>query len=137
MNVCIVILNHGHNKRLSEISEGLASGISANNHRVDLIDGINDSGKKISFYDYICIGTDAPNFFGGKLHNSVGSFLGQSGSVAGKKSFAFMNKGGLRKTKSMRMLMNRMEHEGMFIKLSEFISSREEAEAIGKRLHIN
>jgi hypothetical protein len=38
--------------------------------------------------------------------------------------------------KSMRMLMDRMEHEGMLIKLSEFISSAQEAEAIGKRLHI-
>jgi menaquinone-dependent protoporphyrinogen IX oxidase len=137
MNVCIIVLNHRHSKKLSEIAEALASGIRVNGHRVDVIDGITDTGKKISFYDHICVGTDAPGILGGKVHKSVGAFLGQCGTIGGKKSFAFMHKGGLRRMKSMRMLMDRMEHEGMFIKLSEFISSTQEAEVIGKRLNIN
>jgi hypothetical protein len=57
--------------------------------------------------------------------------------ISGKKSFAFILKKGMRLTKTLRELMAAMEHEGMFVKYSEILSSPEEAEVIGKRLHIS
>ncbi len=137
MNVCIVVINYSNNKKLVEIAEKLAAGISRNGHRVDIIDGSGQSGKKISFYDYIAVGPTSTTLFSGKIPSDVHSFLGQCGLISGKRSFAFLHKGGLRKNKSLRRLMNAMEHEGMFLKNSNIISRPEEAEEIGKRLHIN
>ncbi len=137
MRVCIIIIYQQDVGKLLEISKGLAEGLSVNGHQVDIIDGVKDQGKKVSFYDYIAIGTDSINVFGGKIPSHVATFLGQCGTVSGKRCFAFINKGGIRKNKSLRALMDVMEHEGMYLKYSEIISSRAEAKEIGKRLHIS
>ncbi|MGM0431587.1 MAG: flavodoxin family protein [Spirochaetota bacterium] len=136
MNVCILAFNHAGASKFDDIIQGLAKGIGANGHRVDIINGLLETGKKVSFYDYIVLGTTAAGSFGGSIPQSISAFLGQCGTVTGKRSFAFVHKGGLRKHKTLKKLMSSMEHEGMFLKYSEIISNADEAVEIGKRLHI-
>ncbi len=136
MRVCVAIFYQDNGKKLVDIAKGLVKGIEANGHQVELIDGVKDKGKKISFYDYIALGTNAVSTMGGKIPPSVSEFLGQCGNMQGKRSFAFIHKGGLRKNKTLKALMSNMEHEGMFIKNSQILVNSQEATAIGKRLHI-
>jgi hypothetical protein len=105
-------------------------------HQVDIIDGDHDVNSKLTMYQYIAVGTSALNTFGGKISENMAKFLSNSGVIAGKRSFAFAVKGGIRIGKTLSTIMKAMEHEGMFLKYSEVLSSAVEAEAIGKRLHI-
>ncbi len=136
MRVCIVVFYHGNGKKLLDIAKGLSEGVMANGHQVEIIDGIKEQGKKVSFYDYIAMGTDTTTTFGGKIPKAVNDFLSQSGMVSGKRSFAFVAKGGIRKNKTLKTLMDAMEHEGMYLKYSELINQPQDAKEIGKRLHI-
>lgn len=136
MNVCVIIFPKDRDTRLQQVAASLAQGIGTNGHTVDVIDGVREQGKKISYYDYIAMGTDAVNTFGGRIPSSVQSFLSQCGAVQGKRCFAFVSRGGVRKNKTLKALMDAMEHEGMYLKNSQIVSSGAEAGEIGKRLHI-
>ena len=119
-----------------QISQALCKGIEANGHQVDLVDGDRDVNTRLTGYQYIAVGTSAINTMGGKITESVAKFLTTSGIIAGKRSFAFAIKGGFRIGKTLNKIMTSMEREGMFLKYSEVLSSTTEAEAVGKRLHI-
>ncbi len=136
MRICIVVFYQGNGKKMLDIAKGLSEGLLINGHQVEIVDGIKDQGKKISFFDYIAMGTETITTFGGKIPKSVYNFLSQSGSVSGRRSFAFVVNGGIRKNKTLKTLMDAMEHEGMYLKYSELITKPQDAKEIGKRLHI-
>ena len=137
MKIAVVFFAGGQRNRILEVSKSLAKGIEAQGHQVDLVDGDRDVNTKLTIYGYIAIGASTTSILGGKIPDSANRFLANSGMVAGKRCFAYTIKHGLRTSKTLSKLMGIMEHEGMFIKYSEVVSSGPEAEAIGKRLHIN
>lgn len=122
--------------RLLEITRSLARGIESQGHHVDIIDGERDINAKLTMYNYLAVGTSSVTAWGGKIPDHVSTFLSNSGIVAGKRSFAYIVKSGLRVTKTLTRLMRGMEQEGMYLKNSEILSSPAEAEEIGKRLHL-
>ena len=124
-------------KKTLAIAKGVSAGIEEHGHQVDMVDGNRDVNTKLTIYQYIVVGASAMNTFGGKISESVTRFLGSSGVITGKRSFAYIVKSGFRATKTLSVLMNAMEHEGMYLKYSEILSSAEEAKAIGARLHID
>ena len=83
------------------------------------------------------MGVEAINIFGGKIPSKAAMFLSGSGLIRGKKSYAFLLRSSLRPQKSLNRLMYTMEHEGMYLKKSDVISSTDEAGLIGKHLHIS
>jgi hypothetical protein len=87
-------------------------------------------------YQYIAVGSETLSNFSSKIPDKVGYFLSSSGMVAGKRSFAFVTKNVFGATKALTRLMKGMEKEGMFLKYSSILNSPQEAEEIGKRLHI-
>jgi hypothetical protein len=136
MRVATVFFPHGNRERLMHLAKALSRGIELQGHEVDLVDGSRDVNTKLSIYGYIAVGTEGTNLFGGKIPSRVSEFLGSAGMVAGKKCFAFVPKRLIGGGRTLKRLMNVMEHEGMFLKLSDSLSSVEEAEEIGKRLSI-
>ena len=136
MRAAIVFFEGKNRAKTLEIVKGLAQGIESHGHQVDIIDGERDINSKLTMYKYIAVGTSALSTFGGKITDKLATFLANSGIIAGKRSFAFAVKGGMRIGKTLSTIMKAMEHEGMFLKYSEVLSSALEAEAIGKRLHI-
>jgi hypothetical protein len=137
MRVAVVFFEGKNRDKTLGIAKGLSQGIEAQGHQVDIVDGDHDVNTKLTIYQYIAVGTSALNTFGGKITDKVAKFLAGSGIIAGKRSFAFAVKGGLRITKTLSAIMKAMEQEGMYLKYSEILSSPTEAEAIGKRLHID
>ena len=136
MRTAIVFVPDRNRDKLMNTAKALARGIEANGHQVDLVDGSRDVNTKLTIYEYIAVGTEQTSFFGGKIPDRVGHFLREAGLVSGKKSFAFVLKRPVGAVKTLSRLMKEMEHEGMFLKLSDIITSPAEAEAIGKRLRI-
>lgn len=136
MRIAILYFAGPKRQQLVEISRSLARGIEEQGHHVDIIDAARDVNTKLTIYNYIAIGTAATSFFGGKISGSIQRFLANSGMVSGKRCFAFIAKSGLRNGKTLRKLMDVMEHEGMYLKYSEVFVQPGEAEAVGRKLHI-
>ncbi|QEN07698.1 hypothetical protein EXM22_06730 [Oceanispirochaeta crateris] len=136
MRVAVLYFKNGSEK-VRKISSHLARGIEAQGHQVTLIDGETDSDVKLTIYEYILVGTTPVSFFSSKISGKISTFLNNAGRVSGTKSYAFIVKNGIFVTKSLHLLMKNMEKEGMFLKISDVITSAEEAEIIGKKLHIN
>lgn len=137
MRVCVLYAPASKgNEKMKAIANALSEGISAQGHVVDVLDMTLETGKIVSFYDYLVIGTESLTFFGGKIPSSVSSFLKTAGSISGKRCMAFITKGGVRSMKTLIALMKVMEKEGMFLKKSELISKVDFAKAVGKHLQI-
>jgi flavodoxin len=137
MKVCILIAAKGKdNTSIKKIATSLAKGIEEQNHMVDIIDIKLEGSKIISYYDYLIVGCEATTTFGGKIPQSVPTFLKNCGSISGKRCMAFVTKAGIRSVKTLQSLMKVMEGEGMYLKTSDVITKEAMANAIGKRLHI-
>jgi flavodoxin len=136
MRTAVVFFSTTSRDRILGLAKGLAKGIEGQGHQADIIDGDRDVNAKLTIYQYLAIGTEPASGFGGKIPEKVSQFIGSSGMVSGKRSFAFVSKNTFGAGKALSRLMRSMEQEGMFIKNSAIIASAAEAEEIGKRLHI-
>lgn len=100
------------------------------------MDARTESGKSLTPYAYIAVGTVSPSLFAKAIPGALTAFLKSAGHVSGKRCYAFIGKNGLRKGKVLASLMKTMESEGMYLKKSDVLSNAAEAEAVGSRLHI-
>ncbi|GAB1481700.1 hypothetical protein MASR2M78_05150 [Treponema sp.] len=114
--------------------QALARGMEAMGHRVDILDAKSVEGTRLPGYEYITIYAETLSFFSSKLAPGVSKCLAGASSLVGKKSAAFLKKGGLFNGKALGNLMRAMEKEGMCVNWSELILSAEQAEALGKRI---
>lgn len=129
MRVLVLINEKSKNKKLEGYAKALAQGLQENGHTVDL------EGTKFAMYDYICIGSDAENFWGTKIDESFKRKLDSMGTLSNQRCYAFVPKS-FRGEKKLITLMKLMESLGMYIKNSDVISNNAQAKLIGKRLHI-
>lgn len=137
MRVGIVFFAERHKDKLKEISRGLARGIESQGHHVDIVDAFADSEMRISIYDYLAVGAESLSFIRGKISQKIPQFLANSGTATGKRCFAFVLKHPLSANRALGKLMKAMEHEGMYLKFSDVLTSKEHAEAVGRRLSIS
>ena len=137
MRVCVLYCDTGNDATCKDLASSLAEGIGTQGHIVDTIDMRHDAGKIVSFYEYFAIGTSSPSFWGGRIPDQITSFLKQSGSISGKRCFAFVSKRGVRQAKTLQTLMRTMESQGMYLKYSDILSNRAYAKEVGKRLIIS
>jgi flavodoxin len=76
MKVCVLYASQSKgNEKMKAIAKALAEGIGSQGHMVDVLDMTLEGGKIVSYYDYLLIGTESANFFGGKIPTSVSLFL--------------------------------------------------------------
>ncbi|MDC7221259.1 MAG: hypothetical protein PQJ59_15085 [Spirochaetales bacterium] len=135
MRVAVVFFEKNKGK-LTEVSEALAHGIAEQGHDVKVINGAMESNVKLTMFEYIAIGTTPSSLFSKKLDESLGNFIKNAGTVSGKRSYAFVQKKGFRSFPVLQGLMGLLEGEGVILKTSDIINSKEEASYIGKKLHI-
>lgn len=137
MQACIVIGGKTKDdKALLEVAKALSKGLESQGHSVEIYNAYTDSDKKLTFFDYVIIGSSATTTFGGKIPEVIASYLNRCGQISGKRCFAFVTKGGIRSQKTLSTLMKVMEEEGMYLKYSEVFKNSQSAYALGKRLNI-
>jgi len=117
-----------------EYVKAFAKGMELMGHRVDVIDAWADDGMRLPGYEYISIIAEPLSFFSGKIPDVLPRILASGSSLSGKKSAAFVKKGGLRTAKTLALLMKAMEKEGMVVNWSDIILNPPHAEAMGKRI---
>jgi hypothetical protein len=103
-------------------------------HRVDIIDAWTEDGFRLPGYEYIAVAAEAVSFFSGKMPEAAVKVLSAGSGLVGKKSAAFVKKGGLFSGRALSNLMKAMEKEGMIINWSELLFNPPHAEAMGKRI---
>ena len=133
---CIYAGRTREDSQLEAICKEFARGLESQGHSVDIFNMNIDQDRKLTFYDYVVVGTCATGFFGGAIPDVVRTFLSRAGQVSGKRCLAFVTKGGLRSQKTLSLLMRAMEGEGMYLKYSEVIRKPEAAYALGRRLNV-
>ena len=122
-------------KEVPEYVKFLARGMESMGHRVDILDAWTDDGFRLPGYEYIAVCAEASSFWGGKMPEALPKILASGSSLVGKKSAAFIKKGGpFFVNKSLSNLMKAMEKEGMLVNWSDVILSPPQAEALGKRI---
>lgn len=136
MNTAIIYFYKNKKDVLLKIAKGIAKGIQAQGHQVDIVDGNKDTDKSLFAYKYIVIGAETVSAFGGKLPEGLTKFYKKASRLAGKRSCAFTNKSLLGSEKTLSCLMKAMEGEGMFLTYSEILKDDLYAEEVGKKLKI-
>lgn len=136
MRIAVVFFGGGKRERVADLARGIAEYFESNAHHVDLIDGDRDTNTKLTVFEYLVVGTSATSFFSGQIDPKIGEFLARAGTVLGKRSFAFVLKSPFGAQKALKRLMNAMEREGIFLRYSEVLRSREEAALVARRLKI-
>jgi len=122
---------------MSDIVHSLSRGIEKQGHDVTVIDAFRESGKSLTSFSYIAVGSLSPSLFAKSIPDSLSAFLRSAGHVSGKRCYAFILNKGLRKGRVLSSLMKVMESEGMYLKKSDILVNASEAEAVGSRLHID
>jgi hypothetical protein len=136
MRVAVVFFSGRNRDRMMNLAKAVARGIEKQGNQVDTFDGARDPNVKLTIYQYAVIGAEPVGTFGGKVPDSVKTFLAAAGAVAGRKCYAFVSKSRFGAAKSLAALMKTMEGEGMLLKTSDILRSPTEAEEIGRRLHV-
>jgi menaquinone-dependent protoporphyrinogen IX oxidase len=137
MRVAVVFFSGRNRDGMMRLAQAVARGIEKQGHQVDTFEGARDSNSKLTIYQYIVVGAEVVGTIGGKIPDSVKTYLAAAGAVTGKKSYAFVARATFGAGKSLAALMKCMEGEGMMIKTSDILRSPAEAEEIGRRLHVN
>ncbi|MCL2067077.1 MAG: hypothetical protein FWG99_06395 [Treponema sp.] len=112
----------------------LAKGMEAMGHRVDVLDAWTEDGFRLPGYEYIAVAAESISFFSGKIPQAVSKILSAGSGIIGKKSAAFVKRGGLFTGRALANLMRVMEKEGMMINWSEVLLNPSHARALGKRI---
>jgi len=121
---------------LAKVAQGLSAGLENQGHQVDIFDVKKDREKKLSMYGYVIVGISGDAIYSRKIPSQVLSYLKNAGNLVGKRSFGFVLRQPFFAQKLLSRLMTAMEAEGMFLKYSEVLSTKEEAEIIAQRLSI-
>jgi len=136
MRVAVVFFSGQNRDGMLRLAQAVARGIEQQGNQVDTFEGARDTNAKLTIYQYIAVGTQPVGTLGGRIPDSVKTFLAAAGAVAGKKSYAFVCRSTFGAGKSLAALMKCMEGEGMLIKTSDILRSPAEAEEIGRRLRV-
>ncbi len=136
MRVAVVFFGGTRRNTVAELARGVGEGIERLGHHVELIDAERDANHSLTPFQFVAIGTASTSFFGGKIPTSLREWLSQAGMVSGKKSFAFVASSPTGSQKALSRLMHAMEREGLFIRFSDILRSRNEALLVGSRLKI-
>ncbi len=137
MKACILYYDKINKTLCKELSTALAQGIQEQSHDCDLIDMGKESGKIISYYDYIAVVASATNLWGGKMPDLIHNFLKSCGTLSGKRSAAFITKGSIRSTKTLQALFKLMEGQGMYLTYSDILTNSSYSKECGKHIKIS
>lgn len=134
MRIAVVYFARHKREKMMEVSRGLARGFESAGHRVDIIDGFLDPDTRLATYEYIAMGCESLSLFTGKISGQIPVFLSNSGTLTGKRCFAFTIRQPFASLKALARLMKSMEKEGMLLKYSDILLSPGQAEVVGKNL---
>lgn len=121
--------------RHQQILKKLEAAAVTKGHIVDVKDArLDRETLRLTMYEYIAIVVPANPFSGKKVPTSLPEILSTCGNVSGKKGCALVVKTGFFSQKFCRVVMYKMEKEGMMVDYSEVINNVDHAAYVGKNI---
>jgi len=117
----------GDQDKQRALAKAVARGFESQGHSVTLLDAGLESDLRLLSYEFVAVGS-APASIGGKASPEIAKRLGSSGSLAGKRSFAFIRKPPVFAQRACLRLMAAMESQGMVV--TDYAAFKNEAEAL-------
>ncbi|MGL1894234.1 MAG: hypothetical protein OCD02_21570 [Spirochaetaceae bacterium] len=135
MRICVAFSSL-NDKKIETFAKEIVKGLEKQtNSNIDLIDIAKDSDKRLTGYSYLIFGCSKTAFFNSKVDKTFLQYLKNSGQITGKHTFVYTAKK-FGDQKFLNNLMRALESEGVLLKSSSVISSKEQAKIIGSKLHI-
>jgi hypothetical protein len=132
MRVAVVFIPAGRSSEpLASVARSMTRALESAGHRVEEFLSSGGEHPRLTGYDYVIVGTEPSSLFG-KIPARVPETLAGSSSLAGKRSMAFVRKGGLAPAKALSRLMSAMEAEGMIVNCGEIVSGPEDGAAAAR-----
>jgi hypothetical protein len=126
MRIAVVIIPAGNSDKLEALAKSVARGFESQGHSVTMLNAALDGELRLLSYQFVAVGS-SPVSFAGKASPKVRQALGASGSLAGKRSFAFMQKPAFFPQRACLHLMAAMESQGMVVTDYAAFKNAEEA----------
>jgi hypothetical protein len=126
MRVAVVYIPAKSPEALASLAKAMARALEAKGHFVDLAEARPEETPRMTGYDYVLVGSESATAFG-KIPARVSRCLAQAGTLTGKRSMAFLRKGGFMPARALARLMKAMEVEGMIVNCAEIVSSEQGA----------
>ncbi len=136
MNVALIYGGkNSSSAALEKITKALSRGLEEQSHMVRIINAYVDTDQRLSYFDFIIVGTEPAGLMSSKIPEQIKKYLREIPGSGGKRSIGFVS-GGLRPNAALQSLMKAMEAEGMLLTASEIIKKENDAYLIGKHLKL-
>ena len=130
----IGIVYSSDKKVIQNLAEGLKRGLEEQGHTTRIYPDDTPSVSGIGACKTLFVGSYVTPGFKPKTPAKLADFLSKTTGIAGKRSVAFLKKGGLGERKALSSLMRDMERQGCYLVDQRVFSSQEEAYRFGKQV---
>lgn len=123
-------------KVIEKLVQGLKRGLEEQGHRVQVYADSNENFVGLAGCRHLFVGSFSTGGFKPKTPMRLKEMLHKTGGISGKRSIAFLAKGGMSERKALIALMDDMEKQGCYIIDQEIFSSEQDAYNFGKSVHL-
>ncbi len=134
--VLIGIIYSTEKKVIEKLARGLKRGLEEQGHRVQVYTDNDERFSGLAGCRHLFVGSFSTGGFKPKTPMRLKEMLSKTGGISGKRSIAFLAKGGMGERKALAALMNDMEKQGCYIIDQEIFSSEQHAYNFGKSVHL-
>jgi flavorubredoxin len=134
--VHIGIIYTTEKKVIEKLAQGLEKGLQEQGHAVKLFTDFSESFGGLAMCRHLFIGSYATSAFKPKTPVKLREALNKIPGLSGKRSTAFVSRGGMGERKALVALMNDMEKQGCFIVDQVSFGSEKEAWEFGRTVKL-
>ena len=119
-------------KVIGKLADALQRGLEEQGHQVKVFPDDTESFTGLAACKTLIVGSYVTGGFKPKTPSRLKDALNKLGIISGKRSMAFIAKGGIAERKALVQLMNDMEKQGCYMVDQRTFSSEDDAYRFGK-----
>ncbi len=123
-------------KVIEKLARGLKRGLEEKGEKVNAYSDNEQNFRGLASCRYLFVGTYTNSAFKPHTPPRLRDALARIPGIAGKRSIAFISKGGMGERKALLAVMNDMEKQGCFLIDQHSFSSEKEAYEFGKTVEL-
>lgn len=135
--VAVIHFDANNSKKPLAMAQAVAKGIEGQGVQVELFDGTVSDGKKLTIYSYLVFVTNSSSPFFAKPYQGISAYLGQAGTIGGKRCSTVVCKKGLSYERTQKRVMSLLEAQGLFIRNMRILANEAEATYFGQKLMLD
>ena len=131
-----LIIYSGQSKRMQAIVKAISSAIQSKGDEVKEVKAERGGGVTSLFiYDLVYVGSSVLGFWGGKIPESLASYIKNSSGLEGKKTAVFVTPRAIGAGRTLKKIMKLLEGKGSIVIAFRTIKNLSQAKDFGKILY--